>query len=178
MLYILLADGFEEIEALACCDMLRRAEIKVSLASIGEKYVTGSHGITVKADMIAKDIAFEDVDGIILPGGMPGTLNLQKDEKVQNLIVYCIGNKKLVGAICAAPMILGDLGILDGKRATCFPGFEENLTGATVCDDPVVTDGNIITGKGAGAAMMFGAAIAEYFKDGSGKRLLRQVQHI
>lgn len=178
MIYILLADGFEEVEALACCDILRRAELKTVLATIGEEYVTGSHRITVKADMKAEDIDLETVSGIVLPGGMPGTLNLQKNETVNKLIDFCRKNDKLIGAICAAPMILGDLGLLNGKKATCFPGFEENLTGAEIIDDFVVTDGNIITGKGAGASIMFGAAIADYFKEGTGKKLLKQVQHI
>ena len=178
MIYILLADGFEEVEALGCCDILRRAEIKTYLASIEGDYVEGSHRMTVKADMLAKNIDFERVEGIVLPGGMPGTLNLQKNETVLKLIDYCVKNNKLIGAICAAPMILGDLGLLKGKKATCFPGFEDNLTGAELSSDFVVTDGNIITGKGAGAALMFGAAIADYFKEGTGKRLLKQVQHI
>lgn len=174
----MLADGFEEVEALACCDILRRAEIKTYLASIEGEYVTGSHQMTVKADMKAEDIDLAQIDGIVLPGGMPGTLNLQKNETVTKLITYCAENNKLIGAICAAPMILGDMGILNGKKATCFPGFEENLTGAEVINDFVVADGNIITGKGAGASLMFGAAIADYFKEGAGKKLLKQVQHI
>lgn len=178
MVYIMLAEGFEEVEALACCDILRRAEIKTYLASIDGDYVTGSHKITVKSDMRANDIDFATVEGVVLPGGMPGTLNLQKNETVSKLISYCIENNKLIGAICAAPMILGDMGILNNKKATCFPGFEENLTGAEVVDDYVVSDGNIITGKGAGASLMFGAAIADYFKEGAGKKLLKQVQHL
>ncbi|MBE7012036.1 MAG: DJ-1/PfpI family protein [Ruminococcaceae bacterium] len=178
MVYIMLADGFEEVEALACCDILRRAEIKTYLASIDGEYVTGSHKITVKSDMAAKDIDFSQVEGLVLPGGMPGTLNLQKSEVVTELIRHCVENNKLIGAICAAPMILGDMGVLEGKKATCFPGFEENLTGAEVVNDFVVSDGNIITGKGAGASIMFGAAIADYFKEGAGKKLLKQVQHI
>ncbi len=178
MVYILLADGFEEVEALGCCDILRRAEIKTYLASIEGECVKGSHKITVKADMSIDDIDLEGLEGIVLPGGMPGTLNLQKNETVLKLIDYCVKNNKLIAAICAAPMILGDLGLLNGRRATCFPGFEVNLTGAEILSDFVVTDGNIITGKGAGAALMFGAAIADYFKEGTGKRLLKQVQHI
>ena len=178
MVYIMLADGFEEVEALACCDILRRAEIKTYLVSIDEEYVKGSHQITVKSDLKAEEIDFDKVEGVVLPGGMPGTLNLQKNETVIKLINHCVKNNKLIGAICAAPMILGDMGVLMGKKATCFPGFEENLTGAEVINDYVVTDGNIITGKGAGASLMFGAAIADYFKEGAGKKLLKQVQHI
>ena len=178
MVYIILADGFEEVEALGCLDILRRAEIKTYLASTDGEYVTGSHKITVKVDMSIDDIEPLNIEGIVLPGGMPGTLNLQKDERVIKLIEYCVKNNKLISAICAAPMILGDLGLLNGKKATCFPGFEENLVGAEVVSDLVVTDGNFITGKGAGAALMFGAAIADYFKEGTGKKLLKQVQHI
>ena len=169
MIYILLADGFEETEALACCDMLRRAELDVKLASINGEYVAGSHAITVKADMPAEEIRTETIDAIVLPGGMPGTLNLQKSPEVSRLIDYCVKNEKLIAAICAAPMILGDLGLLSGKRATCFPGFEENLLGAEICDEFVVCDRNFITGKGAGAALMFGAAIADYFRKERGR---------
>lgn len=178
MIYILLADGFEEAEALGCCDMIRRGEIDVKLASIGERMVTGSHKITVESDMLANEIDLGTVDGIILPGGMPGTLNLQKCEKVRELILYCVEKNKLVGAICAAPMILGDMGVLDGKKATCFPGYEDHLTGAEVSEDFVVIDENFITARGAGVSLMFGAAIVDYFKEGAGKNLLRQVQHL
>ncbi len=178
MIYILLADGFEEVEALGCCDMLRRGEIGVRLATVGEEYVKGSHGITVKSDITANDIDFDLIDGVVLPGGMPGTLNLLKSEKAKEIIRFCADNNRLIGAICAAPMILGDLGILEGKRATCFPGYEDRLTGAELENDFVVTDKNIITAKGAGASLLFGAAIVDYFKEGTGKNLLRQVQHI
>ncbi len=178
MIYILLADGFEEVEALGCCDMIRRGEIEVKLVSIGEEMVKGSHGMTVKSDMEVTEIDFDTIDGIVLPGGMPGTLNLQKDERVKEIIDYCVKNNKMIGAICAAPMILGDMNLLEGKRATCFPGYEDHLAGAQVDGDFVVVDGNFITARGAGAALMFGAAIVDYFKEGTGKNLLRQVQHI
>ena len=178
MLYVLLADGFEEIEAIAAFDIIKRGDLKIKLASIEGEYVEGAHGVVVKADMSAGDIDLDTIDGIILPGGMPGTLNLRKSERVNELINYCAENGKLLAAICAAPMILGDLGLLRGKKATCFPGYEDSLAGAEVCDDFVVTDGNIITGKGAGAALVFGAAIADYFKEGTGKKLLRQVQYL
>ncbi len=178
MIYILLADGFEEVEALGCCDIIRRGEIGVKLATIGEEYVTGSHGITVKSDMKANDIDLNTIDGVVLPGGMPGTLNLQKNERVKEILEYCVKKGKLIGAICAAPMILGDMGLLEGKKATCFPGYEDHLTGAEAENDFVVTDGNFITARGAGASLMFGAAIVDYFKEGAGKKLLRQVQHI
>ncbi len=178
MIYILLADGFEEVEALGTCDMIRRGELDVRLASIGEEYVKGSHGITVKSDMKATEIDLSTVDAIIMPGGMPGTLNLLKNERANELIRHCHKEGKLIGAICAAPMILGDLGLLEGKRATCFPGYEDHLTGATIDGDVVVKDENIITAKGAGASLLFGAAIVDYFKEGTGRNLLRQVQHI
>lgn len=178
MIYILLADGFEETEALACCDMIRRGELEARLASIGEEYVTGSHKMTVKADMAAKDIDFKEIDAVVLPGGMPGTLNLKADKTVAGIIEHCARNEKLIAAICAAPMILGDMGLLDGKRATCFPGYEDTLTGAELLSDAVVCDKNFITARGAGASLLFGAAIVDYFKEGTGTRLLRQVQHI
>ena len=178
MLYVLMADGFEEVEAIGTFDMIKRGDLKIKLALVEGEYVQGSHGVVVKTDMFAEDIELDTVDGIILPGGMPGTLNLQKNARVNELIDYCVQSGKLIAAICAAPMILGDLGLLRGKRATCFPGYEDNLAGAEVCDDLAVTDGNIITGKGAGAALVFGAAIVDYFKEGTGKKLLRQVQYL
>ena len=179
MIYVLLADGFEEVEAIAPIDVMRRNEIEVQTAGVGGSEICGSHGISVLTDVRVEDIEFYDVEGIILPGGMPGTLNLQKDEYVNNLIEYCRENELLVAAICAAPMILGELNMLDGKEAVCFPGFEEHLHGADICDCPVAVCDNIITGKGAGAALEFGAAIVDYFsgEDGVGESTLETMQY-
>ncbi len=177
MVYMFLANGFEETEAIGCLDVLRRAEIDVKTVGISGKNITGSHGVTVVADMEADDVDTDNIDGVILPGGMPGTTNLQADERVINAVEYCAENGKLVAAICAAPMIFGELGILKDKMAVCYPGFEEHLEGAKIEDSFVAIDGNVITGKGAGASMLFGARIADWFKAGVGQEILAQMQH-
>lgn len=178
MLYMILADGFEETEAIAPLDIIRRAEIDIKTVGVGGKEILGAHKITVLADLDISEADFSDISGIILPGGMPGTLNLEKNEKVRELIIKCNNENKLIAAICAAPSILGNMGLLDGRRATCFPGFEDTLSGAEVTDDFVCRDKNIITGKGAGAALCFGAEIVNYYNEGKGKKLLKQVQYI
>ncbi len=177
MVYMFLANGFEETEAIGCLDVLRRAGIEAKTVTIGEKQVTGSHGVAIEADMNADDLDFDAIDGVILPGGMPGTTNLQADERVISAVEFCAENGKLVAAICAAPMILGQLGILKGKKAVCYPGFEEHLEGAEVDLSFVAIDGNIITARGAGASMLFGARIADWFKEGAGQEILDQMQH-
>ena len=162
MIYVFLANGFEEIEALAVVDVLRRAELDVLTVGVGEDFVIGSHQIPVAADISEKGLVLNDkVDAIVLPGGMPGTLNLEKSPVVQKAIDWAVENDKLICAICAAPSILGHKNLLDGKNATCFPGFEEELFGATISKDFVVRDGNIITAKGMGSAIEFGLQIAE-----------------
>lgn len=160
MIYVFLADGFEEIEALAPVDFLLRAGVEVKTVGVSRRACRGAHGIIVEADILPKDVVLdESVQGIILPGGMPGAENLNNSEDVQEAIDFCAKNNKIIGAICAAPFIIGRKGLLEGKNATCFPGFEEELKGANVLEDGVVTDGNIITAKGAGVAWEFGAAI-------------------
>ena len=162
MIYVFLAPGFEEIEALAVVDVLRRAELKVLTVGVGEDFVIGSHQIPVAADISEKALVLDDtVEAIVLPGGMPGTLNLEKSPVVQKAIDWAVENDKLICAICAAPSILGHKGLLDGKKATCFPGFQDELFGADVTNDFVETDGNFITAKGMGSAVEFGLRIAE-----------------
>ncbi len=178
MLYMFLAEGFEETEAIGSLDVVRRAGIDIKTVGVTGKTVCGSHGVEIKADIVLSELSLENMTGIILPGGMPGTLNLQKDERVQAAIAYARENGLLMAAICAAPMILGELGILSGKNAVCYPGFEEHLKGADVKPDPCVTDGNVITAKGAGASMLFGAAVVNYFKSGEGSEILEQMQHL
>ena len=157
MVYVLLADGFEEIEALAPVDLLRRAGLNVVTVSVGEdNTVTGAHGISVAADVNINDIEdCTEAELLFLPGGMPGTTNLNESEQVHKLIRSANEQNKRIAAICAAPMVLGGEGILEGKNATCYPGFEKYPTGATVTDKKVVTDGLVTTGKGAGAAVEF-----------------------
>lgn len=156
MIYVFLANGFEEVEALTPVDMLRRCELKTVTVGIGGQAVMGSHNIPVLADITDSEIVLDDnVDMIVLPGGMPGTLNLEKNPNVQKAIDFCMENNKYIAAICAAPSILGHKGILDGKEAICYTGFEAQLGNAIIKDKPVCSDGNIITSRGAGAAMEF-----------------------
>ncbi len=159
MYYIFLAEGFEVTEALAPLDIMRRAKLGVKTVGVTGEYVTSSHGVTVKADMTIDALTCEDIEGAILPGGMPGTLNLEADQRVLDCVKRCFEDGKLVAAICAAPSILGHLGILRGKKATCFPGFEKDLLGAVPTGAHTETDGSVITGKGAGCAVEFGHAI-------------------
>ena len=159
MIYVFLADGFEVTEALATVDVLRRANLPVTTVGIGSEEITSSHGITVLPDVVETDLDFEDMTAIVLPGGMPGTLNLEKSEIVINCVKHCYENDKIVAAICAAPSILGHLGMLEGRKATCFPGFESELYGASHTTEHTATDGKVITGKGAGCAIEFGHAI-------------------
>ena len=162
MVYCFLAPGFEEIEALATVDILRRANIEVLTVGVGEDVIIGSHQIPVLADIREGDVKLDSsLEAVILPGGMPGTLNLEKSTAVQKAINWALENDKLICAICAAPSILGHKGLLEGKKATCFPGFEEELFGAEVSKDFVVKDGNFITAKGMGSAIEFGLQIAE-----------------
>lgn len=161
MLYLFLADGFEEVEAIATLDVLRRAGVDAKTVGVTGPVVTGSHGVSVTADLAIEDAVMgQDLDGVILPGGMPGTKNLEASDLVRDFLRYCRERRLLIAAICAAPSVLGHLGYLDGLKATCFPGFETELRGATYTADSVTEDGNIITGRGAGAAHLFGEAIA------------------
>jgi len=162
MIYLFLADGFEEIEALTPVDVLRRAGKQVTVVGVGSKTITGSHKISINCDEEASVLsAGGDIEAVILPGGMPGTLNLEKSEKVNEFIDYAYKNNKLLCAICAAPSILGHKKMLDGKNAVCFPGFEKDLYGAEVKTDPVVWDGSIITSRGMGTALLFSLKITE-----------------
>ena len=164
MLYMFFAQGFEEVEAIAALDVIRRAGIEIKSVGVGDNSVTGSHGITVICDTVDSEISVDGIDGVILPGGMPGTTNLYDCDKVHNAIDYCAENGKLLCAICAAPLILGRKGLLDGKEAVCFPGFEDELKGAVISNNFVCTDGNVITAKGMGSAVNFGLAIVAYLK--------------
>lgn len=162
MIYIFLANGFEEIEALFPLDLLRRAGIDVTTVAVGNgKTVEGAHGIPVVADIHESEFFNGAFDAIILPGGMPGTINLDGSGVVQSAIKTAIDQEKLVCAICAAPSILGKKGYLKGKKATCFPGFEQYLDGAIFTNERVVRDGNFITSKGMGCAAEFGLAIID-----------------
>lgn len=178
MIYVFLADGFEEIEAITPIDLLRRAELDVVTVGIGDQGVTGAHGISILADITHHQVELsKDIEMIVLPGGMPGTLNLEKNPVVQKAIDYAMENNIYIGAICAAPSILGKKGLLDGKNATCFPGFEFQLKGANISSSPVVVDGNIITAKGAGVAVDFSIKLVEILSgDKSAKKLFEALQ--
>ncbi|MBE6820564.1 MAG: DJ-1/PfpI family protein [Ruminococcaceae bacterium] len=165
MLYMFFADGFEEVEAVATLDVIRRAGIEIKSVGVDKKTVKGSHGIEIVCDTVDSDITPDkELAGIILPGGMPGTTNLMNSEKVNCFIDYCYENKLLLAAICAAPMILGKKGLLNGCKAICFPGFEDELAGAIISNEFVCVDRNIITAKGMGNAINFGLVITAYFK--------------
>ena len=162
MVLVFLANGFEETEAIAPIDILRRNGQKVVTVGIGEEIITSAHGVTVVPDITEVDISMSDeIDMIVLPGGMPGTLNLEKSRTVQDAIDFCAANGKYIGAICAAPSIIGRKGLLKGRKATCFPGFEDFLEGAQFTGAPVEHDGNIITARGAGVALEFGLKLVE-----------------
>ena len=174
MIYVFLANGFEEVEALAPVDMLRRAKQEVTTVGVTGKIVTGSHHIPVTADITAEELQIGgDMDMIVLPGGMPGTRNLEASADVQRALDYMTENDRYIAAICAAPSILGHRGQLNGKRATCFPGFEKDCAGAVILDEPAVADGRLITGKGAGAAIDFALTIVEQLKGRSVSDALR-----
>lgn len=163
---IFMADGCEEIEGLTVVDVLRRAKMDIVMISVtGHKEVTGSHQITFYADVLAEEADFTELDGIVLPGGMPGTLRLLENATVNEVIRNFAAEGKLVCAICAAPSVLGAAGILQGRDAACHPGFEEKLTGANVKELPVVTDKNIITSRGMGTAIPFALEIVRYLSD-------------
>ncbi|MDO4545718.1 MAG: DJ-1/PfpI family protein [Bacillota bacterium] len=167
MIYVHLADGFEEVEALTVVDVLRRADLKVQTVSItGEKTVKGTHGICVEADILYEETDYPSCEMIVLPGGMPGAANLQQHEGLADHI-KCFakdiekGGSKRLAAICAAPMVLGSCGVFHGRKATIYPGMENQLQGAEVSPDNVVSDGGIITGKGPAYAMEFALKLAE-----------------
>ncbi len=163
---IFFATGYEEIEALTVVDILRRAEIDVEMVSVtGEKMVTSSHNITVEMDKLFNEVVFENVDMLVLPGGMPGTTNLEAFEPLMKKVDEFYNNGKYVAAICAAPSILGHRGILKGKTACSYPTFESHLEGAVVSKKAAVVDGNVITGRGMGAAIPFALAILTELKD-------------
>ncbi|MFH1594116.1 MAG: DJ-1 family glyoxalase III [Candidatus Omnitrophota bacterium] len=159
---IILADGFEETEAVGPIDILRRAGVDVTIAGLSGKEISGGHGIKVLADKTLDDVS-EEYDALILPGGGGGADNLSRSEKVKTLIREMNDKGKIVAAICASPaVVLSPTGILNKKRATCYPGMEDAFPADTVCSkNPVVVDGNIITSRGPGTALLFGIKLAE-----------------
>lgn len=173
MVYVHLAEGFEEIEVTTIVDILRRAEIETKTVSIGEKRVVGAHGVPITADLVYEEADYSTCDMIVLPGGIPGTTNLQEHKGLRENILAFASVNRWIAAICAAPMILGELGILEGKKATIYPGMEEYLVGATPLSDPVVVDGKVITSKSPGTAMVFALELVNAIK---GKTTMNTVE--
>jgi protein deglycase len=161
LIYLFLANGFEEIEAVAPTDILRRAGAQVTTVGVGGSRVTGSHHLEVSADIGENRISLDNMDMVVLPGGMPGTKNLEKSPMVRASINYCAQNGKYIAAICAAPSILGHMELLKGHTAACFPGYEEELGAAAVSANPVCVSGKFITARGAGVAVDFALKIVE-----------------
>lgn len=174
---LFLADGFEEIEALTPVDVLRRANIKVTTISISkDKLVKGAHEITVMADELIDQTNFSTFDALILPGGMPGTKNLNKCDQLKDILLEFSQAGKLIGAICAAPMVIGELGLLNGKNAICYPGFEKHLKGAIIQNKPSIADGNYITANGVGSALQFALnLVRELCDEDTAKELARKM---
>ena len=164
MVYMLLGTGFEETEAVAPLDLLRRAGIGVLTVGIGGKVITGSHGIPVTADIALGEMDLTDLDMIVLPGGLKGVASIQASEAALEAVRFAWENGKFVAAICAAPTILAGLHITDGKNATCYPGCEEKMGSANMVNAAAVTDGKLITGTSAGCAIPFGLALIAALK--------------
>lgn len=156
-----LADGFEEVEAVTVIDLLRRAGIEVVVAALRAGPVTGAHGIGVTADALLADVLADPFDMVVLPGGQPGADNLEADSRVAELLRQMAASGRFTAAICAAPKVLAAAGVLDGKRATAYPGAMERVGGVRMEDERVVTDGKVITSRGPGTAMDFALALVE-----------------
>lgn len=160
--FIFLAEGFEETEAITVVDLLRRASIDVTTVSVtGHNLVTGSHAISLVADALFEEVNFTEANCLILPGGMPGSLNLAEHKGLANLLLQHNQNNKFIAAICAAPTVLGKLDILQNRSAICFPGFEKDLRGAKLSTNSVVQDSNIVTAKGPAYAVAFGLYLVQ-----------------
>lgn len=176
MIYLFLEDRFEEVEALAPIDILRRAGADLKTVGESGRVVMGSHGVPVTADLEESEVSFDNMDMVILPGG-PGTSNHEKSSVVRKSLKYCAENGKLIGAICAAPSVLGHMGILRGKNAVCFPGYETELEGATVFQKPVCVSQNVITARGAGVSLEFAFALtAALFGDKKSEEIRKSIQ--
>ncbi len=164
MVYEFLATGFEEVEALAPVDILRRGGVEIKTVSVtGDLIVESAHGVGIKADALFEDIDPTDADLLMLPGGLPGATNLNEHEGLRRALVEQNARGGRIAAICAAPLVLGGLGLLEGRKATCYPGFEKYMTGATYTADLYTTDGNITTGRGPAAVLPYSYALLEQF---------------
>ena len=155
MIIVMIANGFEEIEALTPVDMFRRAGLEVKTVGVNGLVATGAHGIKINCDALPEDIDLDSLTMAVFPGGMPGATNLDASPFTDKVIEAVLKNGGRLAAICAAPLVLGHRGLLNGKKATCYPGFESELMGATVINEAVVTDGNITTGRGMEYSLPF-----------------------
>lgn len=173
--YVFIADGFEEVEGLAVVDLLRRAEIDTTMVSVSDTIeILGSHGIVVSADKVFEEVGFDDVDMLFLPGGTTGVKNLRKHEGLCQMLEQFYEEEKMIAAICAAPTLLEELGILEGKNATCYRSLKDKLVSANYVEANVVKDNNVMTSQGFGTAIDMGLAIVEYFR---GSEVARQLQY-
>lgn len=164
MVYMLLGTGFEETEAIAPLDLLRRAGVSIATVGINGKVIYGSHGIGVEADMTISDMPFEDLEMIILPGGLGGVASIKASEKAMEAVRYAWEHGKYTAAICAAPTILAELGITDGRNATCYPTCAAQMGSSNLISQAAVIDGKLITGTSAGCAIPFGLALISVLK--------------
>ena len=178
MVVLFMADGTEEIEAISVYDILKRGGVDVLTVGVPGRTVRLSHGLSVECDIAIDGLKRDETPrAVVLPGGMPGTVNLEHSPAVISAVKHAAENGAIVAAICAAPSVLGHLGLLEGKEAVCYPGFEQHLTGAALSEKKVVRDGNIITAKGAGVALEFGAEILSALKgEEAAQTVLRAVQ--
>jgi len=175
MVYVLLAEGFELVEAMAPVDILRRAKVEVKTVGVTGKTVNASCGVPVVADIQIEEAVTQDLDCVILPGGLPGTTNLEKSDRVHELVDFCAGSGKLIGAICAAPSVLAHKGLLKGKEATAYPNFQEDVkqSGGRLSESYVVRDGQFITGRGMGVSTEFGLELAGALAGGAAAEEIR-----
>ncbi len=175
MIYFFLATGFEDVEALAPLDIMRRAGLPCTTVSISDEHtVVSAHGVPMVADAVLSDVDFSDAQLLFLPGGLPGATNLDACQPLGEILLRHFQSGRAIAAICAAPLVLGHLGILQGKRATCYPGFEGELEGATYTASLVERDGLLFTGKGPGAAFALGYALVEEFASPAVAEQLRE----
>ncbi len=175
MVYILLGNGFEETEAIAPLDLLRRAQIPAMTVGLNGKAITGGHGISVNADITIEEMDLTDLDMIVLPGGLGGVASIKGCPAAMDAVRFAWENGKFVAAICAAPTILASLGITDGKNAVCYPGCEENMGNAFMHNDiPCIRDGNLITGASAGCAVSFGLMLVAALKGGDAAKAVKE----
>lgn len=171
---VLLATGFEEIEAITVIDVLRRAELEVTILGVGGETISGAHGLQVETDQSLEDGLSLQWDAVVLPGGLPGATNLRDNPQVIELVrsTHSAGGK--LAAICAAPIVLGSAGVLQGRRATCYPGFEDGLEGAECSEERVVVDGNLTTSRGPGTSLDFALSLVAQLKDQESADTLRE----